>query len=71
MAEKFLLLIGRGRKMKNQEDELAMQELMSKLKRAITYGDSAPTSSTPSLLHIQYADDSYSRAWIKENGTWR
>jgi len=71
MAENFLIIIGRGRKMKNTEDELAMQEYVSKVKRAITYGPDAPTSATPSLLHIQYANDSYSRAWIKTNGVWK
>jgi hypothetical protein len=58
--------------MKNAEDELAMQEFVSKLKRAITYGENAPSNSTPGVLHIQYANDSYSRAWIKgTDGVWR
>lgn len=57
--------------MKNTQDEVAMQDFATRVKKAITYGDKAPTSSTPSLMHIQYANESYSRVWIKTHGVWK
>jgi hypothetical protein len=66
-----LLTIGRGRRAKDSNDELALQEIVMKLKGMVTAGEDAPGADTPGTMYFQYAADSMTRPWIKVNGVWK
>ena len=73
MAVTYPITIGRTKRFKDKNDELAMQEFAAKLKGLFTAGTDAPDSTNSGMFHVQYSpDSSYSRLWIKcPDGQWR
>lgn len=58
--------------MKDAQDEVAMKELVDKIRSLITTGTEAPTRNTAGCLYFQTADGSYPRPWIRDaNGNWK
>jgi len=71
MSLTFPFIIGRTKRAKNLDDEQALQEIATKLKGLITAGEDPPGTNTSGTLYAQYQADSYTRLWVKINGTWR
>lgn len=68
----FPFTIARTRHAADANTEAALEELKTNVKRLVTAGTDAPTKDTPSVIHIQWQNESYSRVWIKNtDGTWK
>jgi hypothetical protein len=68
------LQIGRTKKMKDEDNERVMRELVDLLKREFfEYGITPPTRTTPGQVYWQYDTlaGTILRPWIKVDGAWR
>ncbi len=58
--------------MKDNQDEVAIKQLVEALQAIFTTGTDAPTRNTAGSLYFQTADGSFTRIWIKDvNGNWK
>lgn len=72
MSTETVFRIGRTRRMKDEQDEVAIKQLVEQLQSIFTTGTEAPTRNTAGRIYFQTADGSFTRPWFKDvNGNWK
>lgn len=64
-------VLARWRRMKDANDELALQDAVRKIESQFNAGTEPPSKDTPGRVYYQRAAGSYLRTWWKDaDGNW-